>query len=108
MAGILAVADPVGRDIAGIPYRDEQVVRGIAERGHLREGYFADLVLVDPEANQLAEDGIALAKCGWTPFDGHRFRHGVASTWVNGELAWDGQRVLEGRAGRPLVCDSSR
>ena len=35
-----------------------------------------------------------LYKCGWSPFDGHTFAASIASTWVNGELAWDGSKVL--------------
>ncbi|MEL6449011.1 MAG: dihydroorotase [Pseudomonadota bacterium] len=81
---------------------------GIIERGHLREGYYADLALVDSDANWLAEDANARAKCGWTPFRGNRFRHRVVSTWVNGMLAWDGTDVLPMRAGRPLLCNAAR
>lgn len=60
----------------------------IAERGFIREGYFADLVLVDTEQSHVATRSNSLSRCGWTPFDGHRFRSVIAATLVNGELVW--------------------
>jgi dihydroorotase len=74
----------------------------IAERGFLREGYFADLTLVDPRGGTEVTRARVLAKCGWTPFDGERFSARVASTWVNGELAWDGERVVGAPRGQRL------
>ena len=57
-------------------------------RGYLREGYHADLVLVDPQKphHVTAED--VLSKCGWSPFEGFTFRSSIAATFVNGHLAW--------------------
>ncbi len=81
---------------------------GVVERGYLREGYFADLVLVDLNSEWTADDAGVLYKCGWTPFAGTRFRSRVMSTWVNGQLAFDGNEVIPIRAGQPLMCDSSR
>jgi dihydroorotase len=66
----------------------------VAERGYLREGYWADLVLVDPDDPYTVERDRVLSKCGWSPFEGVRFRSRVAATFVNGELAWDGQRLI--------------
>jgi dihydroorotase len=64
----------------------------VRERGFLREGYHADLVLVDPHRPHTARASEVLSKCGWTPFDGYTFRSTVAATFVNGQLAWrDGQ-----------------
>ena len=75
---------------------------GIVDRGHLREGYFADLTLVDPEKPfTVTADGL-YSKCGWAPVEGHTFSHSVAATWVNGVLAWDGANVLPVRAGERL------
>jgi dihydroorotase len=74
----------------------------IAERGFLREGYFADLVLVDPDGvTQVTRERI-LAKCGWSPFEGERFDARVVATFVNGELAWDGQHLIGGPNGQRL------
>ena len=60
-------------------------VRG---RGYLREGYHADLVLVDPRKPHAVTASDVLSKCGWSPFEGFTFRSSIAATFVNGELAW--------------------
>jgi len=75
---------------------------GVVERGYLREGYHADLTLVDLDATTTARDADVLSLCGWTPFDGMRFPARIAATWVNGELAWDGERVIPTRHGQRL------
>lgn len=67
---------------------------GVQERGFLREGAYADLVLVDPAKPTVVTPESVLYKCGWSPFDGHTFSASIASTWVNGALAWDGAKVL--------------
>jgi len=61
----------------------------VAERGFIREGYWADLVLADPNTTTEPRDATALAKCGWTPFDGRSLRGRVDATIVSGELAWN-------------------
>ncbi|MEL6870272.1 MAG: dihydroorotase [Pseudomonadota bacterium] len=81
---------------------------GIPERGYLREGYYADLVLVDPHNPWTATDANSLAKCGWTPFVGVEFGHRVAATYVNGQLAFDGENVTDVAHGQPLACDTTR
>jgi dihydroorotase len=75
----------------------------VAERGFLREGFFADLVLVDLDDPYTVERANVLSKCGWSPFEGTRLRSRVAATWVNGELAWDGRRLVNPPAGQRLV-----
>lgn len=67
---------------------------GVKERGYLREGYFADLVLVDPNKKTTVTKPSVLYKCGWSPVEGVTFSHSIAATWVNGELAYDGKTVL--------------
>lgn len=58
----------------------------IKDRGYIREGYFADIVLVNPKKNYtVTKDNIAY-KCGWSPFEGHSFSHSIDSTFVNGIL----------------------
>lgn len=59
----------------------------IAERGYLREGYWADLVLVADREFKTPDDPI-LSRCGWSPFAGRRFRSRVATTVVSGQIAW--------------------
>ena len=61
---------------------------GVAERGYVREGYFADLVIVDPSKPTTVTAESLLAKCGWSPFEGHRFTSSVIATIVNGTVAY--------------------
>ena len=81
---------------------------GISDRGYLREGYFADLVLLDPNDTTLSNDASAIAKCGWTPFVDQTFGHRIAATYVNGGLAFDGTNVLDTRLGQRLATNSAR
>ncbi|MBJ6984270.1 dihydroorotase [Luteimonas sp. MC1750] len=73
----------------------------VKERGFLREGYWADLVLVEDTPFTVRRADV-LSKCGWSPFEGTTFRSRIASTWVNGALAWDGARITGDAAGRRL------
>ena len=57
---------------------------GIEKRGFIREGYFADLVLVAPDQQELVEDASVHYKCGWSPFSGTSFSHRITHTFVNG------------------------
>lgn len=74
----------------------------VAERGFLREGYFADLVLVEDTPFTVTREQV-LSKCGWSPFEGTTFRSRIASTWVNGRLAFDGRQLVGGAAGQRLA-----
>lgn len=66
----------------------------IQDRGYIREGHFADLVLVDTNATISVSHENSLYKCGWTPFSGHTFSSSIQSTWINGQQVYNGQRVL--------------
>ena len=74
----------------------------VEERGFLREGYFADLVLVDDEPFTVKREDV-LSKCGWSPFEGTTFRSRIAATWVNGQLVWDGSQLVGAAAGQRLT-----
>ncbi|MCC8197861.1 MAG: dihydroorotase [Tannerellaceae bacterium] len=64
----------------------------IDRRGYIRPGYYADLVLVDPDHSWAVTKENILYKCGWSPLEGTLFSHKVWKTWVNGEIAYtDGQ-----------------
>lgn len=75
----------------------------IERRGYLREGYWADLVLVErlAEPRPVEADPIH-AQCGWTPFQGRSFRHAVRATLVSGQLGWHQGRFGEDCQGLPL------
>jgi len=66
---------------------------GIKERGFLREGYHADLVIVDPNTTTAVREQTLLSRCGWSPFEDVRFRSRIRSTIVNGVIAWDNDRL---------------
>jgi dihydroorotase len=67
----------------------------VVDRGFIREGYYADLVLVDMNGTTDVTRDRVLAKCGWSPFEGRRFNSRVDAVWVNGALAFDGNSVIE-------------
>ena len=73
----------------------------IPDRGYLREGYWADLVLVEAQTLEVDRQPI-LSQCGWTPFAGRSFRHRVNATMVSGQIAWREGRVNEGCRGLAL------
>jgi dihydroorotase len=77
----------------------------VENRGYLREGYAADLVLVDPNRPHTVERAEVLSKCAWSPFEGTTFRSSIAATFVNGQRVWDGQRVDENVRGQRLTFD---
>lgn len=77
----------------------------IEERGFIREGYYADLVLVDMNKNWTVEKENILAKCGWSPFEGQSFQSQVEKTWVSGHLAYDEGKFDESIKGHRLKFD---
>lgn len=74
----------------------------LAERGFIREGYYADLVVVDPSSQETVEKSTILYKCGWSPFEGTTFSHKIAGTFVNGNLVYDGKNVRNDVFGKRL------
>ena len=77
---------------------------GIRNRGFLRPGYWADLVLLSRKPHVVAREDV-LSLCGWSPLEGTTLGWTVERTWVNGELAWDGREVDRRVLGQPLVFD---
>lgn len=77
---------------------------GIQDRGFIREGMMADLVLVrrDEVPYTIASSDV-LSKCGWSPREGDALHWRVMSTWVNGKCVWDGVKVREDVYGMPLA-----
>ncbi len=61
----------------------------IDRRGYIRPGYYADLVIVDPEQTWTVAPDNILYKCGWSPFEGVTFHHKVTQTFVGGQLVYD-------------------
>jgi dihydroorotase len=75
----------------------------IKDRGYLREGYFADLVVVNPnEAWEVNKSNI-LYKCGWSPFEGTKFNSKITHTFVNGHLAFNNDKFSTDRHAKRLT-----
>lgn len=77
----------------------------IHRRGFFREGYYADLVLVDREAPWTVDKANLLYKCGWSPFEGQRFTSRVVRTWVNGRGVYGDGRIDQTIRGERLHYD---
>ncbi|MDJ0812660.1 MAG: dihydroorotase [Woeseiaceae bacterium] len=75
---------------------------GVGERGYVREGYFADLLIVDPEKPITVAADDVLYKCGWSPFEGHTFTSTIDTTIVNGEVVWKDGALTGAIAGKRL------
>lgn len=77
----------------------------IRDRGFIREGFAADLVLVDLQGGTEVTKSNILYKCGWSPFEGHRFPARITHTLVNGTVVYENGQVSESIAGRRLQFD---
>jgi len=81
---------------------------GVAERGYVREGWFADLVIVDPGKPYAVNSENLLSKCQWSPFEGHEFSASIDTTIVNGEVAYRDGKLSKAIAGRRLEFGRAR
>jgi dihydroorotase len=75
----------------------------IDRRGYLREGYYADLVLVNPAHEETITEDSLLYKCGWSPFTGQKFRSSVEKTFVNGHLVYNEGIFDESKMGMRML-----
>ena len=74
----------------------------LKDRGYIREGYWADLVLVDLEGSHTVAGEDVLSRCGWSPFENHHFHSTVVLTMVNGGIVYQDGRIAHPPAGMPL------
>jgi len=77
----------------------------IEKRGFIREGYHADLVIVNPSLPWSVKPENILYKCGWSPFENFTFKSRITHTFVNGELVYNNFKVKDTRAGKRLLFD---
>ncbi|AOC95088.1 Allantoinase [Flavobacterium anhuiense] len=77
----------------------------IEKRGFIREGYHADLVIVNPSLPWSVKPENILYKCGWSPFEGYTFKSRITHTFVNGELVYNNFKVKDTRPGKRLLFD---
>ena len=81
---------------------------GVVDRGYVREGWFADLVIVDPASPYRVAPGNVLYKCGWSPFEGHEFSATIDTTIINGQVVWHGGRLTGAIPGQSLQFTRER
>ena len=67
----------------------------VKERGYIREGYYADLAVLDIDKPYTVSNDNILYKCGWSPFNGHTFQSSIFMTIVNGNIAFTDGQVVE-------------
>ena len=77
----------------------------VSNRGFIREGYHADLVLVDLKKSTQVNRSTFLSKCGWSPFEGHTFESSITHTFVSGYLAWENGKINDQKPGDRLIFE---
>ena len=77
----------------------------IEKRGFIKEGYYADLVIVNPSLPWSVKPENILYKCGWSPFENFTFKSRITHTFVNGEMVYNNFKVKDVRAGKRLLFD---
>lgn len=77
----------------------------IDKRGYIREGYHADMVLVNLDQPWTVEKSNILSKCGWAPFEGYTYKSSVSHTFVNGHLVYEGGKFDESTKGQRMLFD---
>ncbi len=75
----------------------------IEKRGYVKEGYYADLVLIEPNKRWTVTKENILYKCGWSPFEGTRFNNTITHTFVNGNLIYDNGTFNEDIKGKRIT-----
>ena len=81
------------------------ILFNIEKRGYIKEGYYADLVLIDPNRDWMVEKSNLLYKCGWSPFEGQRFSTKITHTFVNGNLVYNDGIFNDEVKGKRLVFE---
>lgn len=74
----------------------------IEKRGYIREGYAADLVVVDENKKYVVSKNNLLYKCGWSPFEGYAFDNTIDTTFVNGEIVYNEGKIIEAGVGHRM------
>jgi len=106
---LVAMLDMVQEGVFPLEMVSQKMAHNVADlfqidrRGYIREGYYADLVLVDLHAPWKVARSNILYKCGWSPFEGHAFRSSVKMTFVNGRRVFDNGIFDESSRGMRLT-----
>lgn len=83
-------------------------IYGVVDRGYVREGYFADLVLIDNKTPYTVSSSNLLCKCHWSPFDGVTFSSSIDTTIVNGHIIYENGKLSGDIVGQRLQFDRGR
>ncbi len=84
------------------------ILFGVEQRGYIREGYWADLVVVDPAKPQPVTKAGLLYQCGWSPFEGHTFGSSIERTFVNGVCVYENGKIRpDAPKGQRLTFDGN-
>lgn len=108
---LVSLLEHVHDGVLTLPEVVEKIAHGparlfdVQHRGYLREGYWADLVLVDMNRPTVVDEEKLHYRCAWTPFAGRTFRSRVAATIVSGQLAYLDGIIDQGPAGQRLAFD---
>ena len=78
----------------------------IQKRGYIREGYYADLVLVNLHRPTPVNRENLFYKCGWSPFEGHTFKSAIEKTFVNGHIVYDNGKFYESQWGSRMLFNT--
>jgi len=81
------------------------IIFKIEKRGFIKEGFYADLVIVNPGLPWNVKKENIVAKCGWSPFEGYTFKSKITHTFVNGELVYQNFKVKDVPVGKRLLFD---
>lgn len=77
----------------------------VKERGYIREGYYADLILVDLKKEYIVSKENILYRCGWSPMEGMTLPASITHTFVNGNVVYENGKVIENQHGMRLAFD---
>ena len=101
--GIISLAD-----VTRLTAHNPAIRYRVKNRGFLREGFQADLVMVNLDKPTDVTAQRVLSKCGWSPFEGRRLRSAIECTWVNGQVAFDGTQLREHNGSERLQFGAQR
>jgi dihydroorotase len=105
---LLAMLEKVKQGVISIEKVVEKMAHAPAElfeisnRGYIREGYFADLVLVAPNKPTFVSKNSIISKCNWSPFEGYTFSNNIEKTFVNGNLVYSEEKIFDSNLGHRI------
>ena len=76
------------------------------DKGYIKEGFDADLTIVDMNKEQIIKNEMMASKCGWTPFDNYKVKGFPIGTIVNGNLVMSEGKIISKAKGQPMIFKS--